>query len=190
MRAVATAFFLTLFLLACSPEERSQVQQPEAPAAVGYHLTFTSAAQLALPEGSPIRVTPAAAGLRLQGHAPSANSNLRTDGASVALGADNEAAFSGNVVRVIFRARGVDGADSFEAAYSTNGSGNSGWREIAVTEQMSDVGFDFTVPPVRDPLDDFIGVNPPTVGAIEIESVRVELVSPTPAASGDGSLRP
>lgn len=193
MRSKVLLCLMVLALAACSQEPAEQEAPAEiAPAGPHFALTLTSAQQLTLPEGSPIRISAADGGLRLEGYVANASSQLTTDGAFVAMGLDNEAAFAGNSVRVTFRARGAGGATGFESAYSTNGSGNSGWRRLEVTEAMSDVSYDFVVPAIINPADDYIGINPPEAGAIEIQSVRVEIlpVEPAPPVASSDELRP
>lgn len=189
MRTVFVALLFAAALSACG--QSSQPESPPAePAAPSLVLALSSPNQLAVPEGAPIRVSAIAGGVRIEGRNPSAESNLTTGGASVAVGAANEAAFSGNTVRVTIRARGVDGATELEAAYSTNGSGNSGWQVLAVTDQFSDVSFDFGVPPIIQPLDDFVGINPPARGALEVQSIRVDIIAPSSPATEQTDLRP
>jgi hypothetical protein len=188
MRTVFVSLLFAAALTACgqSPEPEAPAGEPAVPSLA---LQLASPSQLAVPEGSPIRVSAAADGLRIEGRNPSAESNLTTGGASVAVGPANEAAFAGNTVRVTIRARGVDGATQFEAAYSTNGSGNSGWQELAVTDQLTDVSFDFAVPPIIEPLDDFVGINPPAQGALEVQSIRVDIVAPASPPTEQTDLR-
>lgn len=195
MRSIVLACLLTVSVMACSREPAKEAPPSQAPAQPGFALTLQSADQLSLPEGSPIRISQGEArGLRLQGHVSAPSAQLTTEGAFVSMGGVNEAAFSGQRVRVTFNARGVDGATDFSAVYSTNGDGNSGWRQLTVGDVMDDVSFDFIVPQMRRAQDDFIGINPPSAGAVEIESIRVEVVPPAgpgaePARAED-ALRP
>jgi hypothetical protein len=188
MRSVILACAMAAALAACGQQAEEKVEAPPIPEGPGYTLALEQPAQLTLPEGSPISVTEGDVGLRLQGHLASPSSQLQTDGASFALGLQNEQAFSGQRVRVTFYARGIDGATEFHSAYSTNGDGNSGWRRLRVTEVMDEVSYVFDVPAVRVARDDFIGINPPAAGAVEVQWIRVSVEPAAPIESG-GELR-
>jgi len=191
MRSVIFAVAMAAALAACGAQDAPETAEAPvvAPQGPGYVLTLTDPAQLATPEGSPIRISTGDIGLRLQGNLANPNPQNRTDGASFALGLENEAAFSGQRVRVTFYARGIDGATEFHSVYSTNGDGNSGWRRVRVTEVMDEVSYVFDVPAVRVARDDFIGINPPAAGAIEIQWIRIAPEA-ADAAAPTGELRP
>jgi len=188
MRSVILACAMAAALVACGQQAEEKVEAPPIPEGPGYTLTLAEPTQLTVPEGSPIRVAVGDIGLRLEGNVANPSSQYRTDGASFALGLENEQAFSGQRVRVTFYARGSDGATEFHSAYSTSGDGNSGWRRLRVTEVMQEVSYVFDVPVVRVARDDFIGINPPPTGAIDIQWVRVA-VEPAEAAAPTGELR-
>lgn len=188
MRSVILACAMALALVACNRQPEEKVEAPPVSEGPGYTLTLEQPAQLTVPEGSPIRISEGDIGLRLQGDVANPNSQYRTEGASFALGLENEQVFSGQRVRVTFYARGTDGATEFHSAYSTNGDGNSGWRRLRVTEVMQEVSYVFDVPFVRVARDDFIGINPPATGAIDIQWIRVA-VEPAGAVEPTGELR-
>lgn len=188
MRSVILACAMAVALVACERQTEEKVEAPSIPEESGFTLTLEQPAQFAVPEGSPIRISEGDIGLRLQGNVANPSSQYRTDGASFALGLENEQAFSGRRVRVTFYVRGLDGATEFHSAYSTNGDGNSGWRRLPVTEVMDEAVYVFDVPPASAAQDDFIGINPPASGAIEIQRVRVEL-EPVAAAEPPAELR-
>lgn len=183
MRSVILACAMALALAACNQQPEEQAEAPPIPEAPGYTLSLEQPAQLTVPEGSPIRISEGDIGLRLQGHVANPNPQNSTEGASFALGRENEQAFSGQRVRVTFYARGIDGATEFHSVYSTNGDGNSGWRRVRVTEVMQEVSYVFDVPTVRVARDDFIGINPPAAGAVEIQWIRVAAEGPSQAAT-------
>lgn len=175
---VLLASLMVLVSAGCSREAAKQEAPPAAaPAPASFAVTLSAASQLSVPAGSPIRISAVDGGLRLQGYVANASPQLKTDGASLALGAVNERAFASHRVRVTFHARGVDGATHFTAAYSTHGNGNSGWRTLRVTNTASDVSFDFDVPPFVRAEDDFVGIVPPETGAVEVQSIRVDMTS-------------
>lgn len=176
MRSVILACAMALALAACNQQPEEKAEAPPVPEAPGYTLSLEQPAQLTVPDGSPIRISEGDIGLRLQGHVAGASPQNQTSGASFALGRDHERAFSGQRVRVTFNARGIDGATYFESAYSTNGSGSSGWRRLDVLGDFVDVSYEFSVPPVITASDDFIGINPPREGSIEIRRVTIEVV--------------
>ena len=176
---VLLASLMVLVLAGCSREPAKQEAPPAAaPATASFALTLSAPNQLSVPQGSPIQISAGNGVLRLQGYVTNPSAQMKTDGASVALGAVNERAFADHRVRVTFRARGVDGATHFTSAYSTHGNGNSGWRTLRVTNELRDVSFDFDVPPFVRAQDDFVGIVPPETGAIEIQSIRVAVVAP------------
>ncbi len=187
MRSVILAVAMAAALASCGPQAEEKVEVPPVPEGPGYTLTLAQPAQLTVPEGSPIRISEGDIGLRLQGSVTDPSPQNSTQGASFALGRDNEQAFSGQRVRVTFYARGIDGATEFHSVYSTNGDGNSGWRRVRVTEVMQEVSYVFDVPAVRVARDDFIGINPPTTGAVEIQWVRIAVEAA--AAPEGGELR-
>jgi hypothetical protein len=183
MRTAILACFTILSLAACSPEPAKQEAPPAstaAPAPIPGDLmvTLTDPSQLSVPAGSPIQVTAVAGGLRLQGAVRNPSPQIKTDGASIAVGAANERLYGGQRIRVTIRARGVDGATGFHAAYSTNDNGNSGWRALPLTATPDDAIFEFIVPAVVRGNDDYIGIVPPDTGAMEVQSIHVQIVSP------------
>jgi len=148
------------------------------PAPGTLNVTLSDPGQLTLPAGSPIHVSAVPGGLRLEGAVANPSSQLKTDGASIATGEDNERLYGGQRIRVTIRARGVDGATAFRVAYSTHDNGNSGWRVLPLTATPSDAIFEFIVPAVVRGENDYIGIVPPNTGAVEVQSISVQIVSP------------
>ena len=99
------------------------------------------------------------------------------------LGPVYEAAFAENNLKITVRARaGQDRpAQSFTVNYYSVGSGDSTPQTFTPTDEFQDYSFNFRPnAPRGDPGTDFVGVWPDVAGksgAIEIERIRVEIVS-------------
>jgi len=163
-----------LLLAACSPGGDSKGNTAPAPPA--YSIVLEAPTQMATPENSGIVLAAVEGGVRISGTAPDGPATGRTQGATVELTPEQETAVSNKPVRVTIRARGVEGASQLRAAYATNDAGNSGWRELPVSAEMADVSFDYQVPAVRRGGGDFISILPPAAGALEVASIRVDVL--------------
>lgn len=93
------------------------------------------------------------------------------------LAPDIEANLSGNIVRLIVRARAsqTDGAESFEVNYLTGPLGESGWQQFTLGKRFKNYVLTYDVPVANGQLGvDFLGIRPVADGAasgVEIESV-------------------
>lgn len=158
-------------------ETEAVVTQPiAASGAPRFEATVSAEDQVAIPEGSPIRVRRASQGLRFAGYVADASTQFTTAGAALRIDGANERAFAGNTVRVSLRAKGVDGATAFTVAYTTNDNGNSGWRNLPLTDSFETVAFEYKVPQLVRGAGDFIGIMPPQTGAVEVTNVVVEII--------------
>jgi hypothetical protein len=171
-----TAIVLSLLLAisGCSDPPQEPLDLRATPALPSYESTLSEPDQLLLTEGSPITVTAGESGLVLSGNVANASSQFQTEGAALALGQTNEQAFANRTVRVTIRARGI-GATGFRVAYSTNDNGNSGWRDLPLSEDFADLTFDYQVPAINRGADDFLGILPPETGSVEVQAIRVEI---------------
>ena len=107
-----------------------------------------------------------------------------TEGYSIRVPDEVEAAASGNHVVVTTIARSAGGGQSrFAVAYSTNEVGNSGWRWFAVGPEWSLHEMRFVVPPMIKGNGDFVGVlpEPEEKTGVELACVAVK-VAPKAAA--------
>jgi hypothetical protein len=103
-----------------------------------------------------------------------------TGGLSIRLPDSMEVAASGKRVRVSVIARAPLGhAAEFSVAYSTNEVGNSGWRKFTAGKQFEAKSFEFDVPPMKEGRGDFVGILPGPGSAVEIETLKVEVISRT-----------
>lgn len=177
MRITVFALAGALAMAACSPASETKTETPAAAPASVFAVQLRSADQFLLPTGSPISVTPVEGAVRLAGHVPNAFSYGATQGAAVTLGSEYERAISNHRIRVTIRARSTDGATGFTAAYSTADVGNSEWRPLPLTPNMTDVSFLYQVQTLDKGENDFIGIMPPPTGSVEVESVRVDFLA-------------
>src|SRR5262245_41224780 len=113
--------------------------------------------------------------LCLFGGDPGAESQGRTGGFSISLPDRIEVAASGKRVRVSARAAGASTAE-FSVAYSTNEVGNSGWHEFTAGNRFEIKSFEFDVPPMREGRGDFVGILPVPGPAVEVETLKVEVI--------------
>lgn len=102
-----------------------------------------------------------------------------TGGAHLVTGEAFEASASGKTVRVTVTARApVEG--QIWVAYSTNDTGNSGWRPFDVTTEFTDIVMEYDVPEMSAGGNDFIGiVGSPESGTdtLHVSSVVAEIIS-------------
>lgn len=97
-----------------------------------------------------------------------------------------ETRISGRRVRVEFevRAPGQDGPDTVRIGYFTTGYGDSGWRELPVSQQYSTISFDWDAPVYEgQDFSESIGIWPDPDGQnreILLRRIRVLLLDDTP----------
>lgn len=175
MRIMVLAFTAAITLAACSPAPETKTEAPIASSSA-FSVDLRAPDQMSVPRGSPITVTPVEGALRLAGNVPNGFTYGATQGASVKLDAAHEQAISGHRVRVTLRARSPDGATAFNAAYSTADVGNSEWRELPLSAEWADVGFNYQVQTLNRGLNDYIGIMPPAAGSVEVQSIRVDFL--------------
>lgn len=82
-------------------------------------------------------------------------------------------AFAGKKIRVNFYAKTDDGASFFQAAYSTNGAGDSGWRQFEVTTSWAPYYFEYLVSDTIVAGGDYIGIQAATDGEVLFDNVVV-----------------
>jgi hypothetical protein len=97
--------------------------------------------------------------IRLANGNPDAVSGGHTDGYSIRLPGEIEAAASDHhiVVNIIARTAGND-QSRFAVAYSTNEVGNSGWRWFNAGAEWSVHTMEYDVPVMKNGNDDFVGI--------------------------------
>lgn len=106
----------------------------------------------------------------------------RVGGARIELAPALEDKFSGRTVEVTITARraAANGSDTLRAAYSTNSVGNSGWRDLKLTDSFSDVSFTYDVPARQaEPGTDYVGMvaDPAGTGkAVDVKAIRITIV--------------
>lgn len=73
---------------------------------------------------------------------------------------EQEESLSGKPIRISVSAKQPteNAATAFAIAYSTNDTGNSGWRSFRTTADWQDYSFTFTVPKLKEGNDDYLGI--------------------------------
>lgn len=96
------------------------------------------------------------------------------------IAADIELQFAGRLIRVTARVRPADtnGASQVEMNYSAGRLGNSGWRTLDLGEGVTEVSFEYSVPPLQGEQGvDYIAIRPAVPEgskAIILESIVLE----------------
>lgn len=183
LKANAFALILaaTFTLMACSPKEGDtaggEVTIPQAPSVEldrGANDAPEQPAMASLP-GTALAVMPAdfdrlsapdTVTLTLEGdvaRVTGGRERLSAGGiikaARVTLDGDKEQMMSGKSVTIHIHASSPT-SSPMRAAYSTNETGNSGWRDFTLTTQPQDFEFDYDVPQMEQGKKDYIGVLP------------------------------
>jgi len=97
------------------------------------------------------------------------------------LTSEQEQALSEKTIRISVSAKQPEqnAARSFAIAYSTNDSGNSGWRNFRATPDWNDYSFTFTVPKLNEGKGDYLGIAGDFYGtnkATQIRSLKIEIL--------------
>lgn len=104
-----------------------------------------------------------------------------TQGVFVAVPKPIEAKVSGKKIKVsIIAKKGSPASKSFAVAYSTSQVGNSGWHTFVPTDQYTLYSFEYTVPKMKSPNSDFVGIWGDTKGTgngVLIKDVAIEVIS-------------
>lgn len=92
----------------------------------------------------------------------------------LAFDASQEQSLSGKPVRISVSAKqpAENAARSFAIAYSTNDTGNSGWRSFRPTSEWEDYTFTFTVPKLNKGNGDYLGVAGDFYGTNKVTLIR------------------
>ena len=87
-----------------------------------------------------------------------------------------EAKANGRTITVIVTARsaGADAAN-FATAYSTNGVGNSGWRDFVAGPKFTNYEFEYALKVAPEPNGNFVGILPKNGAALEIAFIAVRI---------------
>jgi hypothetical protein len=130
----------------------------------------------ALQPAAGIQILPTDAGVALEGAMEAdATSGGRTGGVFLEIAAPIADAIAGQTITVTFVARSMDGG-GLRAAFSTSQIGNSGWRDLTLTDTFAPVSFQYDVPrpDAADVNPDFLGFAS-SGGTVEIAAVAVAI---------------
>lgn len=127
--------------------------------------------------------------MEISGVSPTAISTQKTGGVSVRMSDDFENRVSGNQLLVTVRAYSEQAGARLGVAYSTNDTGNSGWREFPLTNTPADYQFVYNVPAKQGGYGDFLGFRSYN-GPVRIVGFQVAaLPRSTAAPVAEGALR-
>ena len=126
--------------------------------------------------GADVEVSALPSGVEVVQIGNTADSKALTTGAAFEIGRELEQQFSGREIEVVISGQSNSVGDIW-AAYSTNEVGNSGWRVLEVPEGQFSVSFTYTLNPLLNGRNDYVGILPGSVGeAIQLDSISVQTV--------------
>lgn len=155
---------------AASPDASSVDEAGPSSAAVALE---GEALFVALQTAPGLQITSTETWMILDGAMEAPSSSGRTSGARLDISAPVADTLAGQTITVTIVARSMNGS-GLRAAYSTAQAGNSGWRDLALSESFAPVSFQYDVPwpEAGDVNTDYLGLAPDG-GAVEIASVAI-----------------